>query len=105
VWADLQRSGLLTWIVEQGAGVALVVLTLLAAAAAVTVRMRKQGRGVFRLHCRIFGACPFSVIILLAYQSAFGHVYERVALLTACSWRAAPAAPASFGTLRVRSPC
>ena len=81
VWADVQRSGLLTWFVEQGAAVVLTVLALLAAAAVV---VRKRNKGVaYTVFLAGFSAMSFSVVILLAYQSAFGHVYERVALLTA----------------------
>ena len=81
VWADMQRSGLLMWFVEQGAAVMLAVLALLAAAA---VMVRKRSRGVaYSVFISGFSAMSFSVIILLAYQSAFGHVYERVALLIA----------------------
>lgn len=81
VWADMQRSGLLTWFVEQGSTVAFAVMALLAIAA-VAVRERNKGM-VYPVFIAGFSAMSFSVIVLLAYQSAFGHVYERVAFLTA----------------------
>jgi len=81
VWADVQKSGVLMWFVEQGVTVALAVLALLAVAA-VTVRKRNKGVA-FSVFIAGFSAMSFSVVILLAYQSAFGLVYERVALLTA----------------------
>ncbi|MEK6742079.1 MAG: hypothetical protein AABZ15_00550 [Nitrospirota bacterium] len=81
VWADLQRSGLLTWFVEQGGIVVLAAMAMCVAAAAA---VWKRSRGVaYSVFLSGFSAMSFSVIILLAYQSAFGHVYERVALLTA----------------------
>lgn len=81
VWADMQRSGLLSWFVEQSAAVALAAMALCAAAAAA---VWKRSKGVaYSVFLSGFSAMSFSVIILLAYQSAFGHVYERVALLTA----------------------
>jgi len=81
VWADMQRSGLLTWFVEQGAAVALAFLSLLAVAAFAA---GKRNNGVaYSVFIAGFSSISFSVVTLLAYQSAFGQVYERVALLTA----------------------
>ncbi len=81
VWAEMQRSGALLFLADNGR--ALLVLLLAAAAAAGLVFRRRDGGAAYAVFLAGGTAMSFTVILLLAYQSVFGHVYERVGLLTA----------------------
>lgn len=82
VWADTQRSGILQNVIDHGREVILAVLVLLALAGAAA---GKGGQGIsYSVFLAGFTAMAFSLVVLLAYQSAFGYVYERIGLLSAC---------------------
>jgi len=100
VWAEMQRSGVLLFLADNGRAL-LVSLLLLAAGAGMMLRRGRRGVS-YTVFLSGTTAMSFSVVILLAYQSAFGHVYERVGLLTA-SFMAGSAAGA-FAARNVARP-
>jgi len=81
LWADMQQSGMLQYLVDHGDGLVLIVLVLLVAAGAVSAL---RGQAVaYTVFLAGFSSLSFCLVVLLAYQSAYGYVYERVGLLTA----------------------
>jgi peptidoglycan/LPS O-acetylase OafA/YrhL len=81
LWADMQQSGALQFIADHGLALASIVLAALVAAGVV---FRTQGQGAaFTVFLAGFSSLSFCLVILLAYQSAYGYIYERVSLLTA----------------------
>lgn len=81
VWAEMLRSGLLLSLADHGAATVLIIAALAAATGASFWR-RKQAAG-YSVFIAGFGSMALTVTILLAYQSTFGYVYERVGLLAA----------------------
>jgi spermidine synthase len=81
VWAEMQRSGALGLLVGRSVVVISVALALAAAAA---VLLRRAGRTVlYTVTTTGFTSMTLTLVILLAYQGAYGYVYERVGLLAA----------------------
>ena len=80
-WAEMQRSGVLAYLVDRSAAMIGFVLALAAASA---VLLRRSGRAVrYTVATAGFSGMALSLVVLLAFQSAYGYVYERVGLLTA----------------------
>jgi spermidine synthase len=81
VWADMQKSGMIQHLADHGLA---LVITVLATLAAAGVFLGTHGRGVtYTVFLAGFSSLSFCLVVLLAYQSAYGYVYERVGLLTA----------------------
>jgi hypothetical protein len=81
VWADMQRNRILSFLVDRSAG---VVAVLLAAAVLAAVFLRCVGRAVsYTVLTTGFSSMALALVVLLAYQSSYGYVYERVGMLTA----------------------
>jgi spermidine synthase len=81
VWADMQKSGIVQTLVDHGLAVVLAALAVLAAAG---FAVRGRGQAVaYSVFLAGSASMAFSLVILLAYQSAYGYVYERVGLLVA----------------------
>jgi spermidine synthase len=100
VWADMQRNGILAFLVDQSA---LVVAVLLAFAVIAAIFLRIAGRAVsYTVLTTGVSSMALSLVVLLAYQSSYGYVYARVGMLTA-SFMAGNALGA-YGCRNVRSP-
>jgi len=81
LWADMQQSGSLQFLVDHGTALVVIALAVLIAAG---VLCGTKGQGVaFTVFLAGFSSLSFCLVVLLAYQSAFGYVYARVGLLTA----------------------
>jgi spermidine synthase len=81
LWADMQQSGAIQLLADHGPVVVSVVLAALIAAG---VACGAKGQAVpFTVFLAGFSSLSFCLVVLLAYQSAYGYVYERVGLLTA----------------------
>ena len=81
VWADIQQSGVLAFLVDRSTA---VIVTALALAAVAAVLLRRAGRTIlYSVATTGFSGMALTLVILLAYQSTYGYVYERVGLLTA----------------------
>jgi spermidine synthase len=81
LWADMQQSGVIQFLADRGLPAASIALAALTAAGVVCV-VRDQGIA-YTVFLAGFSSLSFCLVVLLAYQSAYGYVYERVGLLTA----------------------
>jgi spermidine synthase len=99
VWIEQQRGSVLLMLADHGR---LVLLLALAALVGSAAALRKQrGAVAFSVFLAGYGSLSVSLVILLAYQSAYGSVYERLGLLTAV-FMAGTAAGARYGRDAVR---
>lgn len=81
LWADMQKSGAIQFLVDHGVAVVSLVLAVFVAAG---IACGASGQGVaFTVFLAGFSSLSFCLVVLLDYQSAYGYVYERVGLLTA----------------------
>jgi spermidine synthase len=81
LWLDMQGSGVLMSLPEYDSRVMLVVLGVIMGTAAFF--WRKKAAVSYSIFMTGYSAMAFSLVILLAYQAAFGSVYEMIGLLSA----------------------
>ena len=81
VWAEMLRSGLLLSLADHGS-IVVSTVTALAGLTGAFFWRRKRG-AVYSAFIAGFSSMVLTVVILLAYQSAYGYVYERIGLLAA----------------------
>jgi spermidine synthase len=81
LWAEMQRSGMLQALIDHGRAIAPAVAALIAAAG-VLAGLKRQAVP-FTVFSAGLASMTVCVVVLLAYQSAYGSVYERVGFLTA----------------------
>jgi hypothetical protein len=99
-WASMQRNRILSVLVDRSVW---VVAVLLASAATFAVFLWRTGRSVSNSVLTTgFSSMALSLVVLLAYQSRYGYIYERIGMLTA-SFMAGNALGA-YGCRNVRFP-
>lgn len=81
VWAEMQRSGALQYLIDHGRAAALAAAAM--AVIAGIVAFLRRASVSYTVFSAGFASMASSLVLVLAYQSAFGYVYERVGLLTA----------------------
>jgi len=94
VWIEQQRGSVLLMLADHGRLVLFVVLAALVGTAGAF--WKRRGAEAYSVFLAGYGSLSVSLVILIAYQSAFGSVYERIGLLTAV-FMAGTAAGARFG--------
>jgi spermidine synthase len=99
LWAEMQRSGVLQSLVDHGRSAAFSAAAIVVIAG-IAAGLRRRGVSYSVFTAGLISMAS-SVVVLLAYQSAFGYVYERVGLLTA-AFMAGSAAGAYAARDRVR---
>lgn len=81
VWIEQQRGSLFLHLADRGRP--LLGLALLSLAGIAALLRRRRAAVAYTVFLSGYGSLSLSLVILLAYQAAYGYVYERIGLITA----------------------